>query len=65
MKRQSVRRKNLCRRYKMPESYRHFDDYDDEYVCVRILFDEAPSNRRNETVKVKEIANIMNNAIGG
>ena len=42
------------------------DDYDDEYVCTRILFDEA-LHRTGEMKQWegKEIANIMNNAIEG
>ena len=42
------------------------DDYDDEYVCTRILFDEA-LHRTGEMKQweSKEIANIMNNAIEG
>ena len=42
------------------------DDYDDEYVCTRILFDEA-LHRTGEMKQWegKEIANIMNNAIVG
>ena len=42
------------------------DDYDDDYVCTRILFDEA-LHRTGEMKQWegKEIANIMNNAIEG
>ena len=42
------------------------DDYDDDYVCTRILFDEA-LHRTGEMKQWegKEIANIMNNAIVG
>ena len=41
-------------------------DYDDDYVCTRILFDEA-LHRTGEMKQWegKEIANIMNNAIVG
>ena len=42
------------------------DDYDDDYVCTRILFDDA-LHRTGEMKQWegKEIANIMNNAIEG
>ena len=42
------------------------DDYDDDYVCTRILFDEA-LHRTGEMKQWegKEIANIMKNAIEG
>ena len=42
------------------------DDYDDDYVCTKILFDEA-LHRTGEMKQWegKEIANIMNNAIVG
>ena len=42
------------------------DDYDDDYVCTRILFDDA-LHRTGEMKQWegKEIANIMNNAIVG
>lgn len=42
------------------------DDYEDDYVCTKLLFDDA-LHRTGEMKQweSKEIANIMNNAIGG
>ena len=47
-------------------SRRFFDDYEDDYVCTKLLFDDAP-HRTGEMKQweSKEIANIMNNAIEG
>ena len=42
------------------------DDYEDDYVCTKLLFDDA-LHRTGEMKQweSKEIANIMNNAIEG